>query len=191
MFKIKNITISKGKKAKSGPVHTMDVAISDLIKVFKPKTFSDKYSYIGSVPWNEKGDLFKIMEPLVIFIDYKMRPTWCPKWLLRFLHLFGNDNSIVRVRNWKLHRLFKKITKGYQLTDYKTKWEWYDLRISVRGCEQVNDLADMIETSYFRKGKREELINDIKSIENDFNSEYMSLTGLQEHYDSLTSENEE
>lgn len=191
MFKIKNITISKGKKAKSGPVHTRNVTIDDLVKVFIPKTFNDKYSYIGSVPWNEDGDIFKVMEPLVIFIDYKMRPTWCPKWLLRFLHLFGNDNSIVRIRNWKLHRLFNKITKGYMLVDYKTKWEWYDLRISVRGCQQVQDLADMIESTYYRKGRKIDLIGNIKSIEKDFNSDFMCLNDLQEYYDNLIDKNEE
>jgi len=191
MFKIKNITISKGKKAKSGPVHTRNVTIDDLLKVFIPKTFNDKYSYIGSVPWNEDGDIFKVMEPLVIFIDYKMRPTWCPKWLLRFLHLFGNDNSIVRIRNWKLHRLFNKITKGYMLVDYKTKWEWYDLRISVRGCQQVQDLADMIESTYYRKGRKIDLIGNIKSIEKDFNSDFMCLNDLQEYYDNLIDKNEE
>ena len=191
MFKIKNITISKGKKAKSGPVHTMNVTIGDLVKVFRPKTFHDKYTYIGSVPWNEEGDIFKVMEPLIIFMDYKMRPKWCPKWFLRFLHLFGNDNSIVRVRNWKLNRLFNKITKGYQLTDYKTKWEWYDLRISVRACEQVQDLASMIESTYYRKGKKQDLIEDIKSIEKDFDSGFMSLNDLQEYYDDLIDKNEE
>jgi hypothetical protein len=192
MFKIKNITIFKGKKAKQGPVHTINITIGDLVKVFIPKTFTDKYSYIGSVPWNEGGSIFKIMEPLIIFMDYKMRPKWCPKLFLRFLHLFGNDNSIVRVRNWKLHRLFNKITKGYQLTDYKTKWEWYDLRISVRGCEQVQDLANMIESTYYRAGVKEQLIEDIKSLEADFNpvNEYMSLNDLQEYYDNLKDKNE-
>ena len=124
-------------------------------------------------------------------MDYKMRPKWCPKWFLRFLHLFGNDNSIVRVRNWKLNRLFNKITKGYQLTDYKTKWEWYDLRISVRACEQVQDLASMIESTYYRKGKKQDLIEGIKSIEKDFDSGFMSLNDLQEYYDDLIDKNEE
>jgi hypothetical protein len=189
MNKIKNITIFKGKKAKSGPVHTMNITIGDLVKVFIPKTFHDKYTYIGSVPWNEEGAIFKAMEPLIIFMDYKMRPKWCPKWFLRFLYLFGNDNSIVRVRNWKLNRLFNKITKGYQLTDYKTKWEWYDLRISVRACEQVQDLASMIESTYYRKGKKQDLIEDIKSIEKDFDSGFMSLNDLQEYYDDLIDKN--
>jgi len=191
MFKIKNIIISRGKKAKQGPVHTMNITIGDLLKVFRPKTFNDKYSYIGSVPWNEEGDIFKAIEPLVIFMDYKMRPSWCPKWLLRFLNLFGNDNSIVRVRNWKLHRLFNKITKGYKLVDYKTKWEWYDLRISVRGCEQVQNLSDMIESNFYNKGFRSELLQNIKSIEPKFSSDYMTTNSLKEYYDKLIEKNEE
>lgn len=190
MFKIKDITIFKGKKAKQGPVHTMNITIGHLINVFKPKTFHDKYSYIGSVPWNEKGGIFKAMEPLIIFMDYKMRPKWCPKWFLRFLYLFGHDNSIVRVRNWKLYNLFNKITKGYQLTDYKTKWEWYDLRISVRACEQIQNLANMIESDYYRKGKKQDLIDSIKYIQPNFDGEYMGIDSLVEYYDNLINENE-
>lgn len=190
-MKINNIKVFKGWKAKQGPVRTMDITIGHLIRVFRPKTFYDKYNYIGAVPWNEDGDIFKVMEPLVIFMDYKMRPKWCPKWFLRFLYLFGCDNSIVRVRNWKLYNLFNKITKGYRLMDYKTKWEWYDLRISVVGCDQVQDLAQMIESDFYRKGRRKDLIDEIKSIEPEFNQTYLSLDNLVEYYDKLIEKHEE
>jgi hypothetical protein len=177
--------IFKGKKAKIGPVHTMDISLNDIRAVFFPKNFYEKYRYLGSVPYNEDGDIFKIMEPLVIFMDYKARPKWCPRWFLRFLHLFGNDNSIVRMRNFRLHKLFNILTKGIFLTDYKTKWEHYDLRISVRGDNQINDLSDMIEEYFYKRGRREELIEKIVQLEPEFDRNYLSIDDLEEYYKKL------
>ena len=102
---------------------------------------------------------------VIIFMDYKAKPKWCPRWILRFLHLFGSDNSIVRVRNRTLHNLEKRLTKGIQLTDYKTKWEWYDLRISVYGTDQMQNLADAIEHKFYNNGLREDLADQIKVLD--------------------------
>lgn len=168
-FKTKAIDFSKSllfwKGRSKGIIHTRDISLDDIRAVFFPKTFHEKYSYLGSVPWGEDGAMFKAMEPLVIFLDYKAKPKWCPRWFLRFLHLFGSDNSIVRVRNWTLHRLERKLTKGIQLTDYKTKWYDYDLRISVYGNDQIQDLADAIEWKFFNKGRRESLAEQIKELD--------------------------
>lgn len=109
--------------------------------------------------------MFKALEPLVIFMDYKAKPKWCPRWVLRFLHLFGNDNSIIRVRNRTLHNLSKRLTKGIMLVDYKTKWEWYDLRISVYGTYQMQHLADAIEDYFFNRGIRQSLAEQIKELD--------------------------
>jgi len=155
--------IFKGKK--KGIIHTRDITLDDIRAVFFPKTFQEKYQYLGSVPWNEDGDIFKAMEPLVIFLDYKAKPKWCPRWFLRFLHLFGSDNSIVRVRNWTLYNLERRLTKGIQLTDYKTKWYEYDLRISISGTEQMIDLSDAIEWKFFNKGRRQSLAEQIKELD--------------------------
>ena len=102
------------------------------------------------------------MEPLVIFMDHKARSKWCPRWFLRFLHLFGNDNSIVRVRNHRLSNLKNKLTKGIMIWDYKTKWQSYDLRISVSGDQQINDLADDIENRFYEKGYKKDLLEEIR-----------------------------
>jgi len=155
--------IFKGKKHKH--IHTRDIHLDDIRAVFFPKNFYEKYKYLGSVPYNELGAIFKAMEPLVIFMDYKAKPKWCPRWVLRFLHLFGSDNSIVRIRNRTLYELEKRLTKGIQLTDYKTKWEWYDLRISVYGTDQMQDLADAIEYKVYSDGRREELADEIKELD--------------------------
>jgi hypothetical protein len=162
--KIKDIVIFKGKKAKSGPVHTRNIVLDDIREIFFPKDFNEKYGYLGSVPWNEEGDIFKAMEPLVIFMDHKAKPWWCPRWFLRLLHLFGSDKSIVRVRNFKLHNLSRKITKGYMIIDYKTKWTWYDLRISIAGNDQCWNLSHAIEHDFYNKGLAEDLRDELKDL---------------------------
>lgn len=159
----KSLIFWKGRS--KGMIHTRDVKWNDIRAVFFPKNFHEKYQYLGSVPWKESGEIFLAMEPLVIFMDYKARPWWCPRFVLRFLHLFGDDNSIVRVRNRSLSDLKRKITKGYTLVDYKTKWQWYDLRISVAGTEQMHNLADAIEYKFYNEGRREDLAEQIKTLD--------------------------
>ena len=157
---------------KKGMCHTRDITWEDIRKIFFPKNFYERYQYLGSVPYDELGAIFEVMEPLVIFMDYKARPWWCPRWFLRFLHLFGNDNSIVRVRNRFLSNLSNKITGYIMLMDYKTKWQYYDLRISVVGDRQVQDLATAIENRYYEVGRREDLANQLKEL--DPNTKYDS-----------------
>jgi hypothetical protein len=99
------------------------------------------------------------MLPLVLAMDYEAKPKWCPRWFLRFLHLFGSDNSIVRVRNIRLHSLSKKLTKGIIIWDWKTKWEWYDLRISISGPQYLMNLADDIEKNFYERNKPKEEIS--------------------------------
>ena len=162
------------KGRKKGMIRTRDITWDDIRKVFFPKSFYEKYQYLGSVPYNELGPIFEAMEPLVIFMDYKARPWWCPRWFLRFLHLFGMDNSIVRVRNRFLSKLAEKITGYIMLMDYKTKWKDYDLRISVVGDRQVQNLADAIESRYYEVGYRKDLADQIKELDPNtvFNSGY-------------------
>jgi hypothetical protein len=168
-FKEKLINFIKGllfwKGRKKGYIYTRDISFKDILNVFFPIGFYDKYIYLGSVPWSKNTRTFKAMEPLVIFMDYKAKPWWCPRWFLRFLHLFGSDNSIVRVRNRTLHNLKMRLTKGITLVDYKTKWTDYDLRISVSGNDQIQDLADSIETKFYDFGSREDLFNQIFELD--------------------------
>lgn len=168
-FKDKIINLSQSllfwKGRSKGIIHTSNITLDDLRAVFFPKNFNEKYKYLGSVPWHAKSSIFKAMEPLIIFMDYKAKPKWCPRWILRFLHLFGSDNSIVRVRNRTLHNLEKRLTKGFMIWDYKTKWTDYDLRISVSGTKQMQDLADSIERKFYSDGYREDLANQIKELD--------------------------
>ena len=173
-----------------GIIHTRNIEWSDIRAVFFPKDFYEKYQYLGSIPYGD-GDIFKAMEPLVIFMDYKARPKWCPRWFLRFLQLFGNDNSIVRVRNRRLSNLKRKLTKGIQLTDYKTKWEYYDLRISVYGTNQMQDLSDAIEHKFYSDGRRQELAEQIKELDPNtkYNSGY-SIDSLRNELERLETKND-
>jgi len=186
----KSLPFWKGRK--KGMIHTRDITWDDVRAVFFPKTFQEKYGYLGCVPWNEEGDIFQAMEPLVIYMDYKAKPWWCPRWFLRFLHLFGNDNSIVRVRNRTLHDLSRRLTKGCLIVDYKTKWDWYDLRISIYGNKQMNDLADAIEEKFYREGRREYLKESLSELTGRPKEQYnlMGLRELQQEYDELIEESE-
>ena len=116
-------------------------------------------------------------------MDYKAKPKFCPRWFLRFLHVFGSDMSVVRVRNRTLHNLLNKLTKGYTIYDYKTKWTHYDLRISIVGTEQMQYLADSIESYFYFVGYEKDLAEKIKSL--DPNTKYKlgyGVTALKQEY---------
>ena len=179
------------KGRKKGMVHTRDIKLDDVRAVFFPKNFYEKYHYLGSIPWKEEGEIFKAMEPLVVFMDYKAKPKWCPRWFLRFLHLFGADNSIVRVRNRRLIRLLMRLTKGYIIYDYKTKWKYYDLRISLSADPQVHELADSIEERFYEQGHKEDLAQQIKDLDPDtIFDKYRSIRDLQAELERLDGVNE-
>ena len=179
----KSLPFWKGRK--KGMIYTMDIKWDYIRAVFFPKNFYEKYKYLGSIPWKEDGDIFKAMEPLVIFMDSKAKPRWCPRWFLRFLHLFGSDNSIVRVRNWALHNLSRRLTKGYLIVDYKTKWQWYDLRISIYGNEQMNWLADAIEAKFYRDGRKQDLLDQLKELNPEKDYSFKMLRELEEEVSKL------
>jgi hypothetical protein len=178
----KSLPFWRGRK--KGMIHTMNIEWDDVRAVFFPKDFHEKYRYLGSVPWNE-GDISKAMEPLVIYMDSKAKPYWCPRWVLRFLHLFGSDNSIVRVRNRTLHNLGRRITRGLLIWDYKTKWTHYDLRISLSGTKEMQWLADAIEEKFYRDGRKEELRDVLKKAKPDENWEWKSLRDLEDAYSEI------
>lgn len=194
-FKIKATSFLQSmlfwKGRKKGMIHTRDITLDDIRSVFFPKNFYEKYHYLGSVPWNEEGEIFKAMEPLIIFMDYKAKPKWCPRWFLRFLHLFGSDNSIVRVRNRVLNNLLTRLTGGYMIFDYKTKWHYYDLRISISGDIQMWNLTTSIEDRFYEQGRREDLAQQIKDL--DPNTKFdkgFSLNDLQDELERLDGVNE-
>jgi hypothetical protein len=89
-------------------------------------------------------------------MDYEAKPKYCPRWFLRFLDVFGNDRSIVRVRNRRLSNLHRYLTKGIMFYDWKTKWSHNDLRISIVAPEYLQNLSDWIESGFYKKYKEDE-----------------------------------
>jgi hypothetical protein len=173
------------KGRKKGMIYTRDIGWGDIREIFFPKNFEEKYGYLGSVPYDSRTNTFKALLPLVLAMDYEAKPKWCPRWVLRFLYVFGDDKSTVRVRNRFLHNLSKKLTGGITLYDYKTKWSYYDLRISIAAPQYLQDLADDIEYGYYQRGKREELLLSIKRIEPDFDR-WMTIKELENYLETLT-----
>lgn len=185
----KSLLFWRGRR--KGMIYTMNVRFKDVRAVFFPIGFQEKYRYLGAMPWKEDGDLFKAMYPLVLAMDYLAKPKWCPRWFLRFLHLFGSDNSIVRVRNWTLHNLEKRLTKGLMITDYKTKWTHYDLRISVCGPAHINRLAEAIEREFYKNGRCEELAEEIRAIDPAARIVWGSVKRLEEQLEELKKKDHE
>jgi len=177
-----SILFWKGRK--KGMIHTRKITLDDFRYIFFPKGF-ERYGYLGTQIWNEDGVYFKALYPLVLAMDYEAKPKWCTRWFLRFLHVFGSDRSIVRVRNWTLHNLLRKLTKGIAFVDWKTKWESYDLRISVHAPQHIQDLADWIEHGFYDRGRQEELIEEIKAIDPNASIIRGSIKRLEKQLDEI------
>ena len=101
-----------------------------------------KYTYLGYAFYYPGKIDETLLKMFFKKVDKVARPWWCPKFVLRLLHLYGNDNSIVRVKYWWAHNLFNKITKGVMITDMKWKYDSY--RIYGRFPEEIDDLADIV-----------------------------------------------
>ena len=175
------------KGRKKGMVHTRSIKLDDLRYIFFPKGF-ERYGYLGTQLWHEDGVYFKVLYPLVLAMDYEAKPKLCPRWFLRFLHVFGSDRSIVRVRNRKLHNLLNQLTKGIAFVDWKTKWESYDLRISIHAPKHMQELADWIERGFYDEGRQEELVEQIKAIDPNASIIKGSIERLQKQLEELENE---
>ena len=49
--------------------------------------------------------------------------------------------------------------------DYKTKWEYYDLRISISAPKYLQDLASDIERGFYSRGRQQELVDEILKLD--------------------------
>jgi hypothetical protein len=173
------------KGRSKGMIHTMNIRFKDVLAVFFPKNFAEKYRYLGTSVWREDSEYYKALFPLVLALDYEAKPKWCPRWFLRFLHLFGSDNSIVRVRNRRLHNLSKKLTGGIMFVDWKTKWTNYDLRISIWAPEHLQELASAIEDRFYSRGRQTELRDQIIAIDPTRNPIWGSISRLEKELEEL------
>ena len=167
-----------------GMIYTRNISLDDFRYIFFPKGF-EKYGYLGTHLCNTEGDYFKALYALVLAMDYEAKPKFCPRWFLRFLHVFGSDRSIVRVRNWTLHDLLRKLTQGIGFVDWKTKWQYYDLRISIHAPKHLQDLADDIEHGFYSRGAQEELVAKIKQLDPNASIIWGSIERLKKQLENL------
>ena len=107
------------------------ITFKDILACFFPKDEWEYYRYLGCVSFlYRKGtEEYELIKDLVNFIENKAKPFWCPRFIPRLLHLFGNDNSIVRCRSQRLSRWHRKLLNGIFINDMKTKWDYYDIRV--------------------------------------------------------------
>lgn len=171
----------KGRKMKY--ITTRNLEWSDIRYIFFPTKW-DKYGYLG-ITLYPKSEFTKVLIPLVLAMDYEAKPWWCPRWFLRFLHVFGNDKSIVRVRNRRLHNLHRKLTKGITLYDWKTKWYNYDLRILLAAPKHLQRLASWIEDGFYSDGRQKELVEQIKALDPNAFIVWGSVERLEEQLEEL------
>ena len=183
-----SILFWKGRS--KGMIYTRDIELDDFRYIFFPKGF-EKYGYLGTHLWHEDGDYFKALYPLVLALDHEAKPKMCPRWFLRFLHVFGSDRSIVRVRNWSLHDLLRKLTKGIAFVDWKTKWEWYDLRISIHAPEHLQNLADDIESGFYSRGRQKELVEQILKLDSKASIIWGSIERFEKQLEELENKQNE
>jgi hypothetical protein len=172
------------KGRKKGMIHTRNIIWDDVRYIFFPKGF-ERYGYLGTQIWNEDSDYFKALYPLVLALDHEAKPKYCPRWFLRFLHVFGADKSIVRVRNRRLANLLDKLTKGIGFIDWKTKWSNYDLRISISAPKHLQDLAGWIEYGFYSDGRQKELVEQIKALDPDASILWGSVERFEKQLEAL------
>jgi len=165
-------------------IHTRDIEWSDLRYIFFPSKL-ERYGYMNITFYQEDSPYYRALMPLVLAMDYEAKPKWCPRWFLRFLHVFGDDKSVVRVRNRRLSNLHRKLTKGIQFWDWKTKWYNYDLRISISGPNHLQDLADDIEHGYYSRGRQKELVEQILKLDPNASIIWGSIERFEEQLEKL------
>ena len=177
------------KGRSKGMIYTRNLEWDDLRYIFFPKGF-ERYGYLGTQIWNEDSDYYKALYPLVLALDYEAKPKWCPRWFLRFLHVFGADRSIVRVRNRRLSNLLTKLTKGIGFIDWKTKWSNYDLRISISAPKHLQDLSGWIEDGFYSAGRQKELVEQIKALDPEASILWGSVERFEKQLEELESKND-
>ena len=180
-------TILFWKGRKKTYITTRNLEWSDLRYIFFP-TKEDKYGYLN-ITFYKDSEFNKVLLPLVLAMDYEAKPKWCPRWFLRFLHVFGNDKSLVRVRNRRLSNLLTKLTKGIGFWDWKTKWSHYDLRISISAPKHLQNLAMWIEHGFYSDGRQKELVEQIKALDPDASIIWGSIERFEKQLAELENKN--
>lgn len=125
-------------------VYLSKIEFKDILNCFSNRR-DHKYHYLG-ISWNifnENTDIHEYLENFIIFVDKKAKPWWVPRFVLNLLHLFGNDNSIVRCRNIHLSDVNKLLTGGIMIHDIKTKYG--TLRVYGSFTQEIYDELKKVE----------------------------------------------
>ena len=176
------------KGRSKGMIHTRDLEWDDLRYIFFPSKL-EKYGYLNITFYRDDSPYYLALLPLVLAMDHEAKPKWCPRWFLRFLHVFGNDKSLVRVRNRRLSNLLTKLTKGIGFWDWKTKWSHYDLRISISAPKHLQNLAMWIEHGFYSDGRQKELVEQIKALDPDASIIWGSIERFEKQLEELENKN--
>ena len=95
------------------------------------------------------------------------------------------DKDVFLPSNFFLHNLLKNLTKGIAFIDWKTKWQNYDLRISIHAPGHIQDLANDIERGFYSRGRQNELVEKIKAIDPTVGIIWGSIERLEKQLDEL------
>jgi hypothetical protein len=109
------------KGIKKGMVYLRPITLKSVLDCFK---YKNKRRYLG-IDWNlfkEGSEGYILIEEFLDFVAARARKWWTPYWFLNLLHLYGNDNSIIRCRSNKVSGWCRRLTNGIMITDIKDKW---------------------------------------------------------------------
>jgi hypothetical protein len=95
----------------------------NIIICFFPNEHTE-FIYLGNIDYlfKKNTEEYNIVKDFILIVDEAARPKWCPKWFLRLLELYKNDNLTIN----KLHN---KITKDIRITNMSTIYHSYDIII--------------------------------------------------------------
>ena len=130
------------KGRNKGLVYLRPITVGSIIDCF---SYKHRRSYIG-IDWNlfkEGTQGYNLIEEFLDFVASRAKKWWTPYWLLNLLHLFGNDNSIVRCRSPRISRWHIMLTNGIMITDIKEKYG--TLRIYGSFTPEIQDKLNELE----------------------------------------------
>jgi len=95
----------------------------NIIICFFPNEYTE-FIYLGTIDYlfEKNTKEYNIIRDFILVVDGVARPKWCPKWFLRLLELYKDNNSIVN----KLH---SKITKNIRITNMSTTYHSHNIII--------------------------------------------------------------
>ncbi len=149
--------------------------LSTIRSVFFPSNFEEKYKYLANNGSDFYGDLFEIVCPIILTMDYEAKPKWCPRWFLRLLHEYSNSN------------LKDKLTKGIRYNNV-TLGSYHSLQISIEGPQYIHDLVVAIENSFYIREYRLDLIDQIKKLDPESKVRWENLDMLEDILKKLRKE---